>query len=91
MRLRQLYEAPARKVLAVMPGGFHPFHAGHMALYNSARKAFPDSPVYVAASDSTKIRPFPFAIKEKLAGNSLYADELQSRLRASPFLRITPL
>lgn len=53
--------------VVIMPGGFHPFHAGHMALYNSARKAFPDSPVYVAASDSTKIRPFPFAIKEKLA------------------------
>lgn len=50
-----------------MPGGFHPFHAGHMALYNSAREAFPDAEVYVAASNDTKTRPFPFAIKEKLA------------------------
>lgn len=50
-----------------MPGGFHPFHAGHMALYNSARRAFPDAEVYVAATDDTSQRPFPFAIKEKLA------------------------
>jgi hypothetical protein len=51
----------------IMPGGFHPFHAGHMALYNSAVKNFPDAEVYVAATDDTSQRPFPFAIKEKLA------------------------
>lgn len=50
-----------------MPGGFHPFHAGHMALYNSARKAFPDADLYVAATNSQETRPFPFAVKEKLA------------------------
>jgi len=50
-----------------MPGGFHPFHAGHYALYQSAIKAFPGAEVYVAASDDTKTRPFPFVIKEKLA------------------------
>jgi hypothetical protein len=50
-----------------MPGGFHPFHAGHASLYQSALKAFPDAEVYVAATNDTKTRPFPFAIKEKLA------------------------
>lgn len=50
-----------------MPGGFHPFHAGHLALYNSARRAFPDAEVYVAATNDTSERPFPFAVKEKLA------------------------
>ena len=50
-----------------MPGGFHPFHAGHLALYKSAVKAFPDADVYVAASDSQKERPFPFKVKQKLA------------------------
>ena len=50
-----------------MPGGFHPFHAGHMALYNSARKSFPDADLYVAATNSQETRPFPFAVKEKLA------------------------
>jgi glycerol-3-phosphate cytidylyltransferase-like family protein len=55
------------KKIVVMPGGFHPFHAGHFALYQSALKAFPDADVYVAATDDTKERPFPFTIKEKLA------------------------
>ena len=50
-----------------MPGGFHPFHAGHAALYNSARRAFPDAEVFVAATNDTSSRPFPFAVKEKLA------------------------
>ena len=50
-----------------MPGGFHPYHAGHASLYNSAKKAFPDADVYVAATNDTKTRPFPFSIKEKLA------------------------
>jgi hypothetical protein len=53
--------------VVIMPGGFHPYHAGHHSLYNSARKAFPGADVYVAATNDTKTRPFPFAIKEKLA------------------------
>ena len=36
-------------------------------MYNSARRAFPDADVYVAATDDTSTRPFPFAVKEKLA------------------------
>lgn len=55
------------KKLVIMPGGFHPFHAGHMSLYNDAKKAFPDAEVYVAATNDTSQRPFPFKIKEKLA------------------------
>ena len=55
------------KQVVIMPGGFHPFHAGHAALYNSAREAFPAAEVYVAATNDTSTRPFPFAIKEKLA------------------------
>ena len=50
-----------------MPGGFHPFHAGHFALYQSAQRAFPGADVYVAATNDTSTRPFPFQIKEKLA------------------------
>jgi len=53
--------------IVIMPGGFHPFHAGHAALYNSARRAFPGAEVYVAATNDTSSRPFPFAVKEKLA------------------------
>ena len=53
--------------VVILPGGFHPYHAGHYALYQSAKRAFPDAEVYVAATNDTSARPFPFAIKEKLA------------------------
>jgi len=55
------------KQLVIMPGGFHPFHAGHLALYNSAQQAFPNADVKVAATNDTSTRPFPFRLKEKLA------------------------
>lgn len=50
-----------------MPGGFHPFHAGHYSLYKAAKEKFPDADIYVAATNDTKTRPFPFEIKKKLA------------------------
>ena len=53
--------------IVIMPGGFHPFHAGHYALYQSAQRTFPDADVYVAATDDVTTRPFPFQVKEKLA------------------------
>lgn len=53
--------------VVIMPGGFHPFHPGHLSLYNSARRTFPDAEVYVAATNDTSERPFPFVVKEKLA------------------------
>jgi hypothetical protein len=55
------------KKIVIIPGGFHPFHAGHASLYKDAVKAFPDADVYVAATNDTSSRPFPFAVKEKLA------------------------
>ena len=55
------------KQIVIMPGGFHPFHAGHFALYQSAKKKFPDSDVYIAATNDQSERPFPFNVKEKLA------------------------
>jgi len=54
--------------IVIMPGGFHPFHAGHAALYNSIKEKYgKGSDIYVAASNNQKERPFPFEIKEKLA------------------------
>jgi hypothetical protein len=55
------------KTVVILAGGYHPYHAGHYALYQSAQRAFPDADVYVAATDDRSQRPFPFAIKEKLA------------------------
>ena len=55
------------KQIVIMPGGFHPFHAGHYSLYNDAKKAFPNADLYVAATNDMSERPFPFQLKEKLA------------------------
>jgi hypothetical protein len=55
------------KQIVIMPGGFHPFHAGHYSLYNDAKKKFPNADLYVAATNDMSERPFPFNIKEKLA------------------------
>lgn len=55
------------KTIIIQPGGYHPFHAGHYALYQSAKKMFSNADMYVAATADTKSRPFPFEIKEKLA------------------------
>jgi len=55
------------KKLVIIPGGFHPFHAGHKALYDAAQAKFPSADIYMAASDDRSERPFPFAIKKKLA------------------------
>lgn len=55
------------KQIVILPGGFHPYHAGHYSLYNSAKKKFPDADIYVATTDDTSERPFPFKLKQKLA------------------------
>ena len=72
------------RTIVIMPGGFHPFHAGHAALYKSAVKAFNNADVYVAATNDTKTRPFPFAIKEKLAKLAGVADKHFVQVK-SPF------
>jgi hypothetical protein len=55
------------KKLVIMPGGFHPWHAGHTALYQSAQDVFPSADVFVAATADTSTRPFPFKLKKMLA------------------------
>jgi cytidyltransferase-like protein len=69
MFITELFEDsdPVEKTVVIMPGGFHPFHTGHLSLYNAAKKAFPEADIYVAATDDTSARPIPFKLKEKLA------------------------
>jgi len=58
----------ALKKLVIIPGGFHPFHAGHKALYDAAVAQFPKADVFIAATDDKSSRPFPFKLKKTLAG-----------------------
>jgi hypothetical protein len=73
--------------VVIMPGGFHPFHPGHLSLYNAARRTFPDADVYVAATDDTSTRPFPFKIKEKLA--YLAGDPGKAGVEPGHFVQVT--
>lgn len=53
--------------VVIMPGGFHPFHPGHLALYQSAQRTFPDAEVYVAATNDKSDRPFDITDKQRIA------------------------
>jgi hypothetical protein len=55
------------KQLVLISGGFHPFHPGHLSLYQAAKATFPGADVVVAATNDTSSRPFPFRIKQNLA------------------------
>ena len=67
MFVAELFESQDLKKVVIMSGGFHPWTPGHTALYNSIVKTFPDADVWVAATNDTKTRPFPFEIKKQLA------------------------
>lgn len=68
MYICELFESSATyRTVVVIPGGFHPFHPGHMSLYIEAKRRFPQADIYFAASDSTAERPFSFKEKQQLA------------------------
>lgn len=68
MRILDLFESvESHKTVVIIPGGFHPFHAGHKSLFDYAKKTYPYADIYFAASDSTKTRPFTFEQKVELA------------------------
>jgi hypothetical protein len=55
------------KQLVLISGGFHPFHPGHLSLYQAAKETFPGADIVIGATNDTSERPFPFKIKQKLA------------------------
>ena len=67
MYIAELFEAKAQKTLVILPGGFHPFHPGHLSLYTSAQQAFPGADIYYAATNDKSQRPFDIADKARLA------------------------
>ena len=68
MLIFDLLEAKsAEKTVVIIPGGFHPFHPGHLSLYQSAQKMFPGADIYYAATNDKTDRPFDIADKARLA------------------------
>jgi len=68
-----------------MPGGFHPFHPGHKSLYDWAVGEFGKDNVYVAATNDTKERPFPFEVKKKLAAMAGVPESNFIQVNTAPF------
>ena len=85
MFITELFEAAQQKTLVIIPGGFHPFHPGHLSLYRSAQRAFPGATIVYAATDDQKERPFAFVDKEKLAAIA-GVPERAFQLVKSPFV-----
>lgn len=57
-------QAPATPI-AIFPGRFQPFHAGHYSIYKSLVDKFGKDNVYVATSDKTDPITSPFGFKNK--------------------------
>lgn len=55
------------RTVVIYPGGFQPFHQGHLSSYLQAKQAFPNADFYVASSSNVKERPIPFEEKKFLA------------------------
>ena len=67
MFVAELFESAIQKTVVILPGGFHPFHPGHLSLYTSAQKQFPAADIYYASTNDKSQRPFDFADKQILA------------------------
>lgn len=67
MRLFEFTESKKTGKLCILPGGFHIFSPGHLHMYLELRKKFPQAEVYIASSNVTTERPFPFDAKKFLA------------------------
>ena len=59
-----LEEDKQGKTIVIFPGGFHPFHTGHKAVFDLLQQKFPNADHYIAISGYTKERPFD--LKEKI-------------------------
>jgi hypothetical protein len=53
------------KPVAIFPGRFQPFHAGHYSVYQSLVKKFGRDNVYIATSDKTVAATSPFNFAER--------------------------
>jgi len=54
-----------QKTVAIFPGRFQPFHAGHYSIYRALVKKFGKDNVYIGTSDKTDPIKSPFGFKQK--------------------------
>lgn len=54
-----------KRTIAIFPGRFQPFHAGHYSIYQMLVKKFGKENVYITTSDNTDPTTSPFGFREK--------------------------
>lgn len=54
-----------QRTIAIFPGRFQPFHAGHYSIYRALVEKFGKQNVFIATSDKTDPIKSPFGFKEK--------------------------
>lgn len=54
-----------QRTIAIFPGRFQPFHAGHYSIYRALVEKFGKENVYIATSDKTDPTKSPFGFNEK--------------------------
>ena len=77
MLIFELFEAQSLKTVVILPGGFHPFHPGHLSLYQSAQKAFPGADIYYAATNDKSERRM-YGYSDTVSTGVLTADQIES-------------
>jgi len=66
MKVAELFEAEQRRVVAILPGRFHPFHKGHASMYNTLVSRYGRDNVWIATSNKVELPKSPFTFGEKL-------------------------
>lgn len=59
----KLDEVKGRKIIAIYPGRFHPFHKGHKKIFDTISNLIPES--YIVTSNKTELENSPFSFDEK--------------------------
>jgi hypothetical protein len=66
MFVADLFEEEQRRVVAILPGRFHPFHKGHASMYNALVSQYGRDNVWIATSNKVELPKSPFTFSEKL-------------------------
>jgi hypothetical protein len=66
MFLNELFESKSKKILAIFPGRFQPWHLGHKACYDLMVQRFSKNNVFIATSNVTDSMKSPFTFQDKL-------------------------
>ena len=66
MFIQQLFEGEIKRVIAIYPGRFQPFHLGHKEVFETLQAKFGTDNVFIGTSNKTDAVKSPFNFSDKL-------------------------